>query len=514
MNAHERLRPYELFFILLAITLYVVRRLFGIASDFDSDIEYLQNIPVDNSVIWADLSSYDQYVNNIFPTVVAAILFTTAWGIFHFIVSPEIKKKNFDASTIMLLLLSMGLVLASCYVFKEFKLFWRFRYDDFANPIGFNVYSIYRKLHVLTDAVGVMIIIGFYEVVAQAYYYTAELYEAKQEGKYQVLSNVILGISVFVIAFFALFGKVPELIVGSTGLIIGTGQILLTIGVHQFFYKRVIPYFAKINYSKQEHLVVPALLVFIYFLSVIVLYFGWYRIFHRGYFVGIVVLPNMLGGISAIIRWILFQEKKELQTQVFQKSAELTTLRSQINPHFLFNALNTLYAVALNENAEKTSTGIQKLGDMMRFMLHENHQDRIPLSKEIEYLENFIDIQRMRLDESHEIEIRVNIQTLNHEIYIAPMLLNPFVENAFKHGISFRKPSWIYITLTFDANKLYFKVHNSLHPKQENDTEKHSSGIGLENVKKRLELIYPQRYSLDIQQSEQDYFVALTFVIF
>ena len=514
MNAHERLRPYELFFILLAITLYILRRLFGIASDFDSDIEYLQHIPISNRIIWADLSDYNQYVNNIFPTVVAALLFTTAWGIFHFIVFPEIKKKHIDASTIILLLLSMALVVASCYVFKEFKLFWRFRYDDYGNAIGFKVFSLYRKLHVLTDAFGVMIIIGFYEVVAQLYYYTAELYETKQAPKHQILSNVILGISVFAITFFSLFGKVANLIVGSTGLVTGVTQILLTVGIHYFCYKKIIPYFVKLNYSKRENLIVPTLLIFSYFLSVIILYLLWYRMGNRGYFAGTVILPNVFGGISAIIRWIFFEEKKQLQTQVFKKSAELDTLRTQINPHFLFNALNTLYAVALKENADKTSTGIQKLGDMMRFMLHENHQDRIPVSKEIEYLENFIDIQRMRLDESHEIEIRVNIQPLNHEIYIAPMLLNPFVENAFKHGISFRKPSWIYITLTFDANKLYFKVHNSLHPKQENDTEKHSSGIGLENVKKRLELIYPQRYSLDIQQSEQDYFVALTFVIF
>jgi sensor histidine kinase YesM len=115
----------------------------------------------------------------------------------------------------------------------------------------------------------------------------------------------------------------------------------------------------------------------------------------------------------------------------------------------------------------------------------------------------------MRLDESQNIEIRVNLQEPDREVYIAPMLLNPFVENAFKHGISFRKPSWIYITLTMDAQKIYFKVHNSLHPDQEKDLEQDSSGVGLENVKKRLELIYPNRYTLEIQVSEQDYFASL-----
>jgi LytS/YehU family sensor histidine kinase len=94
------------------------------------------------------------------------------------------------------------------------------------------------------------------------------------------------------------------------------------------------------------------------------------------------------------------------------------------------------------------------------------------------------------------------------------MLLNPFVENAFKHGISFRSPSWIYITLTHDAQKLYFKVHNSLHLKNEVDLESESNGIGLENVKKRLDLIYPNRHTLDIQASNNDYFVSLVLGIY
>jgi LytS/YehU family sensor histidine kinase len=199
-----------------------------------------------------------------------------------------------------------------------------------------------------------------------------------------------------------------------------------------------------------------------------------------------------------------------LQTKVSATSAELAGLRSQINPHFLFNALNSLYATALKEKSQRTADGIQKLGDMMRFMLQENNLDRIPLDKEVEYLHNYIDIGRMRIDETQGVEIRVNIQEPDREIYIAPMMLNPFVENAFKHGVSLQYPSWIYITLTLDATKLYFKVHNSLHPKKEYDPEEASSGVGLSNVKKRLELIYPNRHTLDIQQSDKDYFVSLT----
>ena len=156
---------------------------------------------------------------------------------------------------------------------------------------------------------------------------------------------------------------------------------------------------------------------------------------------GFNTLIILLGWSLIYLFWHGLQQKKQLQQQMQQ--AQIQQLTYQLSPHFLFNALNTLYSVSLRENAAQTSDGIQKLGDMMRFMLHENHQDRIPLSKEIEYLNNFIDIQRMRIDESHDIKIEVNIQNADREIFIAPMLLNPFIENAFKHGISFRSASWI-----------------------------------------------------------------------
>ena len=217
-----------------------------------------------------------------------------------------------------------------------------------------------------------------------------------------------------------------------------------------------------------------------------------------------------LSGVSAYLRWALAKEQTVFQARYSHQAAELSNLRTQINPHFLFNALNSLYGAALKENSVKTAEGIQKLGDMMRFMLEENNRDRIPLEKEIEYLHNYIHLQRIRLDETRDIDITVRIQEPGPAIYLAPMLLIPFVENAFKHGISLRNPSWIAVTLTLDASSVYFKVHNSRHPKPAMDPEEGRGGIGLANGTKRLELIYPQRHSLGIQQSEQDYFVLLT----
>ncbi|WP_421795637.1 sensor histidine kinase [Haliscomenobacter sp.] len=209
----------------------------------------------------------------------------------------------------------------------------------------------------------------------------------------------------------------------------------------------------------------------------------------------------------------MISEKRTFLTEVSQTSAELGALRAQINPHFLFNALNTLYAIAMKENSEKTADGIQKLGDMMRFMLQENHQNRIPLAKEIEYLHNLIEIQQLRLDDNQQIDLKINLQNPDREVFIAPMLLNPLVENAFKHGISFRNASWIYITLTHDPEHIFFKVHNSYHPKSELDPEKDSHGIGLDNVRKRLDLLYPDKHQFSIQVSEHDYFVSLILTI-
>lgn len=199
-----------------------------------------------------------------------------------------------------------------------------------------------------------------------------------------------------------------------------------------------------------------------------------------------------------------------LKTALGQSSANLDFLRSQINPHFLFNALNTLYGTSIQENAERTGEGIQKLGDMMRFMLHENMQEKISLMREVDYLKNYIDLQKLRTHTSPEIVIQTEIEESVNGLQIAPMLLIPFVENAFKHGISLREPSHIKITLHTEGVKLFFDVYNSVHPKTGIDPEKNHTGIGLENVKQRLQLLYPDRHELMIRETTKEFFVHLT----
>ncbi|WP_428330573.1 sensor histidine kinase [Mucilaginibacter sp.] len=221
--------------------------------------------------------------------------------------------------------------------------------------------------------------------------------------------------------------------------------------------------------------------------------------------------------ISTIISWWVYLANEEkykqirfLKTALGASDANLQFLRSQINPHFLFNVLNTLYGTALSEKAEKTGEGIQKLGDMMRFMLHENTQDKILLTREMEYLHNYISLQNLRIAHSDNIAVNANITDKNNGFNIAPMLLIPFIENAYKHGISFQHQSWINISLQLNGNVLQLDVDNSLHAEKVNDPERQRSGIGLENVKQRLQLLYPNNHELVIRQNQSEFIIKLT----
>ena len=221
--------------------------------------------------------------------------------------------------------------------------------------------------------------------------------------------------------------------------------------------------------------------------------------------------------VTVPITWLMYkrhisgnEEVTVLKKELKQSTANIDFLRSQINPHFLFNALNTIYGTAIQEKAERTSEGIEKLGDMMRFMLQENMQEKISLSREIDYLNNYIDLQKLRTDTNPNIQIQTEIHSRETIFQIAPMLLIPFVENAFKHGISFREPSHIKVLLEIKNNTLYFDVYNSRHMRLDNDPEKDKSGIGLENVQQRLKLLYPGRHELMIRETSREFFIHLT----
>ncbi|MDH5380941.1 MAG: sensor histidine kinase [Cyclobacteriaceae bacterium] len=214
--------------------------------------------------------------------------------------------------------------------------------------------------------------------------------------------------------------------------------------------------------------------------------------------------------VSSILRsseMISRKEKEMSQLQAENLNAELKMLRSQINPHFLFNALNNIYSMAI-DNASNTADVILKFSQMMRYMIYESNVDKVPLNSEIEFLRNYIDIHKLK-DEKIE---NIKFQYVESELGISPMILLPFVENAFKHSqIEDIQKGWIDIFLDLDASKLTFKVSNSKPP---TSTQKDKTGgIGIENVKKRLKLLYPDKHQLIFNEDNEKFEVSLEILL-
>lgn len=200
---------------------------------------------------------------------------------------------------------------------------------------------------------------------------------------------------------------------------------------------------------------------------------------------------------------------RQIQQQLEQEKlrAELAALRHQMHPHFLFNVLNALYGLALRERDEPTAEGIAKLSGMMRYMLYESNAPLTSLDREIDYLRDYIDLQRLRLPESASVNFEVTGQVEGRSI--PPMVLAPFVENAFKHGISTLRPSVIVIRAEVEDKWLNVFITNTLHPKK-TGLSPEVGGIGLDNVVRRLQLLFADKYKL-LQQSQGDtYLVHLT----
>jgi len=175
---------------------------------------------------------------------------------------------------------------------------------------------------------------------------------------------------------------------------------------------------------------------------------------------------------------------------------ELSLLRSQVSPHFMFNVLNNMVALA-RKKSDLLEPSLIKLSQLMRYMLYET-EDRVTLQLEVEYLENYIDLQKQRFGNAVRITTVVKDLDIPHEI--EPMLLIPFVENAFKHGVGMIEDPYIDIQMYLADGKLHFKVENRF---VENSAEvkDSASGIGLNNVRRRLNLLYPQKHTLDIDSA-------------
>ena len=215
----------------------------------------------------------------------------------------------------------------------------------------------------------------------------------------------------------------------------------------------------------------------------------------------------LLGLSYALIKYWFQSEKLKRILYEEKLTTEMAFLKSKINPHFLFNVLNSFYAKALKDNVPELAEGIAKLAELMRYMVYETHEDKVALEKEIHHLKNFIQVYQLRILEEDDVSINFDLKGTIDAVKISPMLLIPFVENAIKHGIDPKKKSIIDISLAVEEKKMFFKVSNTVHLKSY-DLVDEPSGFGLDNLKKRLSILYPKRYTLDTKE-ENGYYVSL-----
>ncbi|MFI5162195.1 MAG: sensor histidine kinase [Sphingobacteriales bacterium] len=205
------------------------------------------------------------------------------------------------------------------------------------------------------------------------------------------------------------------------------------------------------------------------------------------------------------VDWFLNERvQRDLENQ--RLSAELAFLKSQINPHFLFNSLNSIYSLAY-QKSDTTPEAILKLSEIMRYMLYESNDNKVELEKELQYLQNYIDLQKIRFGSKAFVELKIDGEVGNQKI--VPLLLIAFIENAFKHGVANDPNTPIRLLINLDGTHLHFYTENKKHTNNR-DME---GGIGLQNVKRRLDLLYPGKYKLDIKDTPDIYTCELSLVL-
>jgi len=209
-------------------------------------------------------------------------------------------------------------------------------------------------------------------------------------------------------------------------------------------------------------------------------------------------------GLRVITQWFLTEQRnKEIENE--KLNTELSFLKSQINPHFLFNTLNNIYSLAA-DGSKHTAEAVMKLSSIMRYVLTEAKNDEVPVEKEIQFIRHYIELQKLRLTDKSSVDFTIEGDPIGKKI--SPLLFLPFVENAFKYGISTREISPIIILLKIENNELFFSVKNNKH-KSALLKPAENTGIGINNSRRRLELLYRGRYALDIDNNEATYKVNL-----
>ena len=194
--------------------------------------------------------------------------------------------------------------------------------------------------------------------------------------------------------------------------------------------------------------------------------------------------------------------KKDIETE--KLNTELSFLKSQVNPHFFFNTLNNIYSLAVVQS-DQTAPAVMKLSSIMRYILTETQTNLVPLQNEVDFITNFIDLQLVRLTDKVQVIFNADGDIDNKQI--APLLFIPFVENAFKYGVSTKEKTAINITLVTKENNVAFTVTNTIVKADKGIIE--TTGIGINNVKRRLELLYPGKHTLQVSEENNQFIVHL-----
>lgn len=450
---------------------------------------------------------FNYYQHYFFPQLIRYTTLYFAFLLLNFRITPEIIKKESivqNSFLIVLIYIVLGLVIGITDTWLKSQVL--VQYASIQNAYNY----IFQNAFVYSA--WLLLMYGFYSVIKYAGEFLLANSESIQARYHFITRDGLMAIVLWMISIFVLIiGNADKEVVALWATTVSFGIALYLYSFYEFIPKSINkkkPFWAYLK------IIIPPLVLSVLPVSLL--------LFLLLYNEGMIVVINLFNIafqllITAPLCWILYKRQLKgneeitvLKTALGRSNADLDFLRSQINPHFLFNALNTIYGTALQEKAERTSEGVEKLGDMMRFMLQENLQDKISLTRELDYLNNYISLQRLRTDTSPEVKIHADIEEQLKPLKISPMLLIPFVENAFKHGISLREPSHIKITLQVHGNKLFFDVHNSIHLRPDNDPEKDKSGIGLANVKQRLQLLYPRKHELIVRETGKEFFIHLT----
>ena len=229
----------------------------------------------------------------------------------------------------------------------------------------------------------------------------------------------------------------------------------------------------------------------------------WFSRFIASIINVVFVLLMTIGGKFLIEYLRKMMKLKEIENK--QLKAELNLLKAQVNPHFLFNTLNNLYGLITQNQNQQASDVTLKLADLMRYLLESSKTDLVNLNKEIQFIDDYLSLEKIRL--SQKTDIKFTVSGMNKELFVAPLLFIPLVENAFKHGLNkILADSFAHFSLSVQGNELFFEAINSVEKSTENSEK---SGTGLENLKKRLQLIYPQKHQLDIEQTSNQFKVIL-----